>query len=237
MLCPPNLVSMWEEIFAQYHLYCKVVSYSMATKKLPDLHPHQIVIIDESHTLRNETRQDYVAIKDFIEKWSARVLLLSATPYNTGFSDVSAQLGLYINEDEDMGIEPLEAITNNPRFSGMVGGRTRSFGAFKKSKYAEDWKRLLSDHLVRRTRSFIRALAEKDEEGEYMTFSDGQKFYFPDRIAKPINLEFDKDDPAALMQDEETLQVISELLLPRNDLTSYWNEEVENTDEEKPSRY
>src|SRR3546814_13468531 len=67
------LVKMWEEHFEAYNLYGRVVPYSMAHTILPDLRRYAFVIVDESHTLRNDERRDYKAIQEYIRSEERRV--------------------------------------------------------------------------------------------------------------------------------------------------------------------
>ncbi len=62
IVCPKNLVPMWEGYAAEYRLLGKVMSLSMVTRDLQDLRRHRVVVIDESHNLRTDTRQDYKAL-------------------------------------------------------------------------------------------------------------------------------------------------------------------------------
>ncbi len=84
---------MWQEHLDAYDVPGRVVSYTQAHRDLPDMRAYQLVICDESHTLRSDKRRDYVAIKDYIENAGSKVLLLTATPYNIRFTDVANQLG------------------------------------------------------------------------------------------------------------------------------------------------
>ena len=64
------------------------------------------MIIDESHNLRNREGQRYKAISEYIEKNESQCILLSATPYNKTYLDLSSQLRLFVPEDKDLGIRP-----------------------------------------------------------------------------------------------------------------------------------
>ena len=128
----------------------------MADKVLPELKRFNFVICDESHNLRNSGTIAYEAIRDYIRRNDAKVLLLTATPYNLAFTDVANQIGLYLDEDEDLGIVPTAALALNPDLPIKVDGKINTLAAFKRSAEADDWRRLMSDHLVRRTRTFVK---------------------------------------------------------------------------------
>ena len=64
------------------------------------------MLIDESHNLRNREGKRYRAIQEYIRKNESKVILLSATPYNKTYLDLSNQLRLFLPEDDDIGIRP-----------------------------------------------------------------------------------------------------------------------------------
>lgn len=238
VLCPKNLQPMWEQHLEEYDINGRVISYSMADKVLPELKRFNLVICDESHNLRNNATIAYDAIHQYIRANGSKVLLLTATPYNLAFTDVANQIGLYIDEDDDLGIVPTEALRKDPALAGKVDGKINTLTAFRKSEEPEDWKRLMSDHLVRRTRSFIKRTAKQEnvtradgtvEQREYLQFANGQRFHFPTRIATPLSHAFSKDDPAALMEDDTTLDAIRDLILPRYRLADYDNPKAQHT--------
>jgi superfamily II DNA or RNA helicase len=243
VLCPKNLEDMWQEHLEAYDILGKVVPYSMATKILPDLRRHMLVICDESHTLRKDTRKDYEAIRDYVSRNGSKVLLLTATPYNLDFQDVAAQLALYVGENDDLGIEPTAALREDPTLADKVDGKTSTLQAFRKSENADDWKRLMSDHLVRRTRSFIKNNYAKTEvvtlpdgtakEIEYLTFPNGERFVFPRRLARPISHAFSENDPAAIMESDQTIDGIKSLCLPRYNAPQYIDQRKLKTKEDK----
>lgn len=231
VLCPKNLVSMWEEHLESFGLLgAKVIPYSMADKRLPELKRFHLVICDESHNLRNNSTKAYEAIQEYVRRNGSKVLLLTATPYNLAFTDVANQIGLYIADDDDLGIQPTVAMANDPSLIDKVDGKITTLAAFRRSEEPDDWKRLMSDHLVRRTRSFIKRTAKRETvtlpngtkvEREYLEFANGQRFSFANRIPRPLSWDFAEDDPARLMEDDGTLDAIRDLLLPRYRLAEY----------------
>ncbi|ETZ63971.1 helicase conserved C-terminal domain protein [Mycobacteroides abscessus MAB_110811_2726] len=234
VVCPKNLVKMWEEHFEAYDLHGRVVPYSMAHAVLPTLRRYQLVIVDESHTLRNDARRDYQAIQSYIHANDSKALLLTATPYNIRFQDAANQLGLYIDDDDDLGIAPVNAIAADPRLVDKVDGKTTTMAAFRRSEDPDDWKRLMSEHLVRRTRTFIKNnFAQTDADGQYLEFVDGSRFRFPQRIPKPVDHSFGDDDPAALMAGNATLDTITALRLPRYELGNYLSPTAAPTEAEQ----
>ncbi|OAK53859.1 NgoFVII family restriction endonuclease [Rhodococcoides kyotonense] len=235
VVCPKNLVTMWKEHFEAYNLYGHVVPYSMAHRELPGLRRYAFVIVDESHTLRNDERRDYKAVQEYIHAFDSKTLLLTATPYNIRFRDVANQLSLYIDDDDDLGIAPTNAIAADPRLRDKVDDKITTMAAFRRSEDPDDWKRLMSEHLVRRTRTFIKNnFAQTDDDGrQYLEFSNGVRFEFPRRIPKPVDHSFGPTDPAAIMASDTTLDILTNLVLPRYELGRYLRKTAVLTDAEK----
>ena len=99
ILCPKNLVKMWEDSVARYRLLAKVLSVTRTIQELPNLRRYRVVLIDESHNLRNREGQRYLAIRDYVRKNESQCILLSATPYNKTYADLSNQFRLFVPED------------------------------------------------------------------------------------------------------------------------------------------
>lgn len=242
ILCPKNLVGMWKKHLKEYDLIGEVISYSQVHTELPDLRRYRLVICDESHNLRNEGTRAYGAIKEYVSANDSKVLLLTATPYNLSFKDVANQLGLYIDDDDDLGISPAAALEKNPNLKYKLDSNVTTLKAFRESEEPEDWRRLMSDHLVRRTRSFVKKRSKKtmralpdgtQVEREFMEYSNGEKFFFPVRLSQAVSHDFSHNDPARLMEDEQTLSAIEQLDLPRYRLERFDSPKRPHTPEDQ----
>ena len=223
--CPKNLVGMWQDYLHRHEVRGRVVSLSMVHRELPEARRHRLVIIDEAHNLRNEHRRDHKALRAYILDNDSRVLLLSATPYNKGLGDLAAQLALFLDPHDDLGLRPERAIAAHPKGPGgyqydCAGASLTSLAAFKRSEEVADWQSLLSQFLVRRTRGFIEEhYTNADESGRrYLTFGSGKRFYFPRRQPVPVEIDLPPGDAAATMASDQTLDVIRDLYLPRYQL-------------------
>jgi superfamily II DNA or RNA helicase len=224
ILCPKNLVSMWEKYVKDYRLIAEVMSLSQVDKRLPTLRRYRLVIIDESHNLRNREGRRYNVIKDYITTNESRCILLSATPYNKSYLDLSSQLRLFIQDDRDLGIRPEKYLheIGEAEFIQRHQAPLRSLAAFEKSEYADDWRELMRLYLVRRTRSFImNNYAEIDPENgrQFMRLRDGRLSYFPARVPRTVML---KPSPQyQRLYSDEIVNRINALSLPRYGLGQY----------------
>jgi len=225
IICPKNLVTMWENYRDTYGLRAKILSISMVEKELENVPARfRLVLIDESHNLRNREGKRYACIKDYIEQSGSRCILLTATPYNKSYLDLSAQLRLFVGEDEDLGIRPEELLRNTNFAIQHPDISPRTLKAFENSEYSDDWQQLMSKYMVRRTRSFIRdnyAQLDTEKKRKYLEFADGSRSYFPDRIPKTATFKLGENDPYATLYSPEVVDIISNLNLPRYALGSY----------------
>jgi SNF2 family DNA or RNA helicase len=229
ILCPKNLVPMWEDYRQQYRLRAKVLSLSEVLRKLPDMRRYRLVLIDESQNLRNREGKRYRAIQEYINQNESRCILLSATPYNKTYLDLSNQLRLFIPEEKDIGIRPerLLADLGETEFIRRHQCPVRSLAAFEKSVYADDWRELMRLYLVRRTRTFIQdnyALTDPENGRKYLVFEDGTRSYFPKRVPKTVKFTINEKDPSdqyARLYDDDVVNTINNLALPRYGLGNY----------------
>ncbi|HSD38715.1 MAG TPA: helicase-related protein [Rhodocyclaceae bacterium] len=229
IICPKNLVSMWEDYAHRYRLHAKVMPLSKVLTELPEnTRRYRLVLIDESHNLRNKEGKRWKVIREYIERNDSLTVLLSATPYNKTYLDLSAQLALFLNQDADIGIRPeklLAELGGEHEFIRRHQCGVRSLAAFEKSDIPDDWRDLMRLYMVRRTRGFImQHYAREDERGKYLLFSDGRKSYFPKRVPKNLRFKIDganPSDPYARFYSDPVVNGINDLILPRYGLGNY----------------
>ena len=89
IICPKNLVTMWEDYVSDSTgLRAKVLSDEQRRRELPELRRYRLVLIDESHNLRNREGKRYRAIQEYMHENESKCILLSATPYNKTYFDL-----------------------------------------------------------------------------------------------------------------------------------------------------
>lgn len=229
IICPKNLVPMWEDYRQQYRLRAKVLSITNVQRELPDLRRYRLVLIDESHNLRNREGKRYRSIAEYINSNDSRVILLSATPYNKTYLDLSNQLRLFIDESDDIGIRPERLLRElgETEFIRRHQCPVRSLAAFEKSEFADDWRDLMRLYLVRRTRSFIQenyAKLDSKLKRKYLEFPDGTRSYFPIRVPKTVKFKINPKDPTdqyARLFADDVVRAVNQLTLPRYGLGNY----------------
>ena len=229
ILCPKNLIGMWQDYLDDYHLVGKVLSVTNVQNELPTLRRFRVVIIDESHNLRNREGKRYKIINEYIEKNESKCILLTATPYNKAYLDLSVQLRLFLSDDQskDLGIRPerLIAELGESRFSALYQCPVRSLTAFEHSEYPDDWRDLMRLFLVRRTRSFIQdnyAQADAETGRKYLLFADGRRSYFPLRLPHTVKLPIgEHGDPYVALYSDSVVEAVNALSLPRYGLGNY----------------
>ena len=236
IICPKNLEPMWKAYRTEYGLRGEVMPSSQVTKKLPSLKRYRLVLIDESHNLRNREGKRYKAIADYIRSCDAKVILLTATPYNKTKADLSSQLRLFIDEKANIGIRPEHHMRVNDiseaEFERKHQCKVNSILAIEKSEQFDDWRELIRLYMVRRTRSFIIShYTETDKSGRrYIAGKDGEKRYFP--LRKPKSIEFavndtDPSDRYARLYSPAVVDDINALHVPRYGMGLYVDPQAE----------
>ena len=229
IICPKNLVPMWEDYVYQYQLRARVLSLSRVLGELPNLRRYRLVVIDESHNLRNREGRRYRAIQEYVRANESKCILLSATPYNKTYLDLSSQLRIFVEDDQDLGIRPERLLRElgELEFSRRHQAAPRTLAAFDFSEHADDWRDLMRLYLVRRTRSFIQdnyAETEQETGRKFLTYEDGTQSFFPTRIPKTVKFAIDEsnpDDQYAKLYSQQVVDTVNELHLPRYGLGNY----------------
>lgn len=228
IICPANLQEMWKKYIKDYDLKADVMSMAKPID-VDNSRYYRLIIVDESHNLRNPEGSRYRNIRDLISKQDSKVLLLTATPYNKDYRDLSTQLRLFIDPDRDLGIRP----ENYVDFCG--GDRQfqrrhsdvpiRSIAAFEKSDFADDWSELMKLFLVRRTRTFVKKYyshTDPTNGRQYLKYPGSDKrSYFPDRIPHTVKFDTTPDDQYSRLYSSEMLDMMTELKLPRYGLEHF----------------
>ena len=194
LLCPKKLQENWEQYLRRHESRFEKDEFDYIVRFHTDLQNDRLeaypdaklsylinrqkllIVIDESHNLRNEKSGRYVELlTHLIQAQTARkghelkVLMLSATPINTSLNDVKAQFNLigYGNDaafaGEGFGIESLtnlfkDSQTKFTRWCAVPNRTITSFIAMLQPKFFN-----LTDKLiVARTRKLIERVLDED---------------------------------------------------------------------------
>lgn len=246
VICPPNLEDMWKWFKKEFEMKLEIVSLGAVrdAEYLEQFPRPKLLVLDESHNLRNPEGKRYKAVREFIHRVECKVVLLSATPYNKSFYDLSAQLGLFIDPEEDIGLRPNQYIADlggQHEFEAKHQTRPQTLRAFEHSTFTDDWRDLMKHYTVRRTRSFIRKHSPIDPaDGKpYLEFQDGSRFKFPERLPKAFKYGFNAKDPNdqyAKLYSSAVVDIIRQLHLARYGLRRYIDGAAESQASQKELR-
>ena len=230
VICPPKLEEMWKDYLHRYKIAGETLSLGQV-RGLAAMRRFRLVVIDESHNLRNRDAKRYGYVHDYIRANDSRVMLLTATPYNKHFTDIGNQLRLFVEADADLGIRPedyIHSLGGADHFrKNHPNALTTSLAAFEQSDKMDDWRELMRMFMVRRTRSHIKenyAQYDEDRKQHYLSFDDNTRFYFPHRTPKCAKFALDtddSDDQYARLYSPEVVNVIDALNLPRYGIGEY----------------
>ena len=230
VVCPPKLEEMWKEYLHRYNIAGETLSLGQV-RGLAEMRRFRLVVIDESHNLRNRDAKRYGYVHDYIRANDSRVMLMTATPYNKHFTDIGNQFRLFVEADADLGVRPEDYIHS---LGGVDNFRrnhpnvlTTSLAAFEQSDKIDDWRELMRMFMVRRTRSHIKenyAQYDEDRKQHYLSFDDNTRFYFPHRTPKCAKFALDTEDrydQYALLYSPDVVAIIDALNLPRYGIGEY----------------
>ena len=238
ILCPKNLVGMWEDYAHRYRLIAKVVSITQAQNILPELRRYRITIIDESHNLRNREGRRWAVVRDYISRNACKCILLSATPYNKAYLDLANQLRLFLEPEDVVGIRPEEYLRRDcdgrpDEFTRRHQCPLNCLAAFEKSLHPDDWREMMRLFMVRRTRSFVErnyaftecpacqtivtatqeacpncARAKAKKDRRFLVLEGGSRFHFPKRQPKALHFRIRDKHP-----DDQYAKLYSDIVV------------------------
>lgn len=196
-----------------------------------------LVVIDESHNLRNEKSNRYkdllstlIQNKPGQENRDVKILMLSATPINTGLNDVKGQFNLIghgIDEafnTDDFGVESLRNLFTDAqrKYNNWCDNPERTIGGFIESLPPRFFN--LTDKLiVARTR----ALIEK---------TLGENLGFPNK-EKPVNIYQGVDHFGNYKTTEEIYTAFDDLFLAAYQPSLFMNETREKSRKEAATEW
>ena len=172
-----------------------------------------LIVIDESHNLRNEKSGRYqdllenlIKVQSGKEGHQLKVLMLSATPINTGLKDVKGQFNLIGRGEDgafdtnDFGVESLRSLfaDSQRKYTEWCADPQRTIGSFI-AKLSPKFFNLTDRLIVARTRKLIEKTL-------------GEDMGFPEK-AKPRNIYKGVDHFGKYKSTDEIYKAFEELTL------------------------
>lgn len=174
IICPPQLVPMWEKFCVDYEVDAKILSRGLLSRDNFELYQdyrykdRDLILIDESHHFRNDNSRQYENVFQFTQARDAKAILLTATPYSNKPDDIKHQIMLF-HSTEKTSIPPANETDLKKYFRQVNRGEANLID-------------LLKNIMVRRTRRYVLdQWGKNDENGrQYLQVGDQRK-YFPTR--------------------------------------------------------
>lgn len=260
LLCPKKLEQNWTQYLhgagsrfdkdefdyqVRFHtdLQNDRLQYAYDTFKLDYLQTRKkvLIVIDESHNLRNEKSNRY---KDLLENLvkslpsvegrDVKILMLSATPINTGLGDIKGQFNLIAKGDdkafdnEEFGIESLDNTFKfaQTKYTRWCEEKNRTIGGFI-SKLPQRFFNLTDKLIVARTRKLIEKTlgedlgfpAKKDPQNIYK----GVDHFGDFKATKEI---YDAFDSLALTAYQPSIFLHESRKKARKEAASDWDDDI-----------
>ena len=175
VICPPVLISNWENAMQDYDVAAKVVSLGKLDSVLEDPnrknHDYDYVFVDEAHRFRNAGTENFSKLHEIC--YGKKVILISATPINNYNSDIENQMYLFQPKHNCniAGVKNLEGFfaSLNGKLKGLEKG-SPEFAAQERENSEEIRDRLLRHIMIRRTRHEIEEYYHDDLVNQGLSF-------------------------------------------------------------------
>ncbi|WP_170301696.1 SNF2-related protein [Saccharopolyspora hirsuta] len=205
VICPANLVPMWERRLAGWNLPADVVSYHSLSRAVQDAMqagsalPYQLVVLDEAHWLRNPTTwRD--ALREALASADnpPRVFGLTATPIQNRGQDLVEIVMLLLPK---LSVQERRALAERCRRADRL-----------KPEQLHTLHRQLESMLVRRTRPFIKE--------NYPKGMGDASLAFPEQVPKEVRYRL-PSRLRTLIRDVLAALDVENADLPQAALTDY----------------
>lgn len=194
IVCPPVLVSYWEEVLLEFDVAAKVVSLGKLDDILNSDTEYDYVFVDEAHRFRNAGTDSFSKLHEIC--YGKKVVLISATPINNYTSDIENQIYLFQPKHNSniVGVKNLEGFfaSLNGKLKGLEKG-TPDYLAQIRDNSEEIRDKILRHIMIRRTRTEIEQYYHDDLQKQGLTFpklgAPGQIIYTFDETTDGIFTE------------------------------------------------
>lgn len=171
VICPPVLVSYWEEVLLEFNVAAKVISLGKLDDILKSDVKYDYVFVDEAHRFRNAGTDSYSKLHEIC--YGAKVILISATPINNYTSDIENQIYLFQPKHNSniVGVKNLEGFFASLRgkLKGLDKGSKEYMDQLRENS-EEIRDKILRHIMIRRTRTEIEQYYHDDLQKQGLTF-------------------------------------------------------------------
>ena len=171
VICPPVLVSYWEEVLLEFDVAAKVVSLGKLDNILEGNNDYEYVFVDEAHRFRNAGTDSFSKLHEIC--YGKKVVLISATPINNYTSDIENQIYLFQPKHNCniVGVKNLEGFfaSLNGKLKGLEKG-SADYMTQLRANSEEIRDKILRHIMIRRTRTEIQQYYHDDLERQGLTF-------------------------------------------------------------------
>jgi len=202
IICPPHLITQWEEYQAHFRLPgTKIFSsgkiedaYQWCTNQITG---PVLLILDEAHRYRNELTDDYTLLHSLSRSNAGnKVVILTATPFNNDPKDVFALVKLF----QTPGQSTIRSVDNlSLRFRELIDRYKKLRSSLRSNKLtpeeitnetkeiAQELRRLIEPVIVRRSRLDLQTISRYRNN----LIKQGMAFA---KVEGPVLLEFELGD-------------------------------------------
>ncbi len=181
LIAPKSVLeTTWENEMQETKVFIKKINSEMLSSNPDDVikeyEGYDFIIVDEAHYFRNPSTNRYSALRELILKNKAQIVLMTATPINTGLMDLYNLLSLYLGENS---------------IFDLYGQTLRGFFTESQKKWIQnqplDLEPVLERFIVRHSRELAKLISknikfpkrkiDEDPRDKYETNINYQKIY------------------------------------------------------------
>lgn len=204
IICPPVLISYWQDVLNDFGVSAKVVSLGSLDKIIDFASDYKYIFIDEAHRFRNDDNDSYTKLHEICV--NKKVILISATPQNNSPKDILNLITLFQNKNSSNIIDGTYDIESF--FNGLINNEKKAKKIYKNNpniytraeltKVIKDnseiiREKVLKKVMVRRLRNEIKTYYKKDLESLGLSFPKiGSPFQITYTFDKETNEVFEK---------------------------------------------
>lgn len=206
VICPPVLVSYWEQVLLEFDVAAKVVSLGKLDSIIEGETNYKYVFVDEAHRFRNAATEGFSKLHEIC--YGKKVVLISATPINNYNSDIENQMYLFQPKHNSniVGVKNLEGFFASLKYKlkGLDKSSPEYMAQIRRNS-EEIRDKILRHVMIRRTRSEIEEYYGEDLQKQGLSFP---KLSAPE----PITYVFDEAIDGVF---NETIKAISDFSYAR----------------------
>ena len=184
IICPAQLKDNWENLKNAYGIPARIITQESISRNIPD-GKFSVILIDESHNFRNKATGRFKNMETLLAHGgeNIKIILLTATPINTGYMDIYYQLYLALGARDNALADRLNIADLETYFKEADKDDFKEVNKDNKESYT-DISQVTDQLVISRSRAEIAYRQQK--LNETFVLPNGEPIKFPTRTLQTI---------------------------------------------------